>query len=81
MLNSCRVNRLFLIFLAEARNFIGQKLCRLKNRLRRGGILRLGGCPRIENLLRKIYFGTFSRINSLNKAHYSPYLFEKVGFK
>ena len=32
----------------------------------------LGGCPRIESLLRKNHFGPFSRSFSLNMSHYSP---------
>jgi len=31
-----------------------------------------GACPRIENLLRKSYFGPFLRSFSLNMSNYSP---------
>ncbi len=37
----------------------------------------LGGCPRIENLLRKSPFGQISRSFSLNSHHYSPQMIEK----
>ena len=41
----------------------------------------LGGCPRVENLLRKIPFGKFSRSFSLKSYHYSPHMIEKSDSK
>ena len=40
-----------------------------------------GGCPRIENLLRKSPFGQISRSFSLNSHHYSPQMIEKSDSK
>ncbi len=41
----------------------------------------LGGCPRIDTLLRKIPFGQISRSFSLNSQHYSPQTIEKSDSK
>ncbi len=41
----------------------------------------LGGCPRIENLLRQSPFGQISRSFSLNSHHYSPQMIEKSDSK
>ncbi len=41
----------------------------------------LGGCPRIENLLRKSPFGQISRSFSLNSHHYSPQMIKKSDSK
>ncbi len=45
------------------------------------GAVHLGGCPRIENLLRKSPFGQISRSFSLNSHHYSPQTIEKSDSK
>ena len=41
----------------------------------------LGGCPRIENLLRKSPFGQIFRSFSLNSHHYSPQMIKKSDSK
>ena len=40
--------------------------------------VRLGACPRIENLLRKSHFGPFPRSFKLNMNNYSPQMIAKM---
>ena len=43
--------------------------------------MRLGGCPKIESLLRESPFSPFSRSFSLNMNNYSPQMTEKMDSK